>query len=213
MNNYSKFVPNVFLAKCEEKHERGETIMVTTHYGKENECIVFNLIYEREGCFYYSIVRADGMNAQEFARKRAERYETASKNAVKISYQYYHNSHAIIDNIPFGQPIMVGHHSERAHRNALDRSRNQMGKSVEYADKAQGYESKAEYWKKRANIINLSMPESVEYFEYRLEKAKKYHEGLKSGKYLRKHSYSLTYAKKEVNEMEHNYQLAKRLWS
>lgn len=47
MNVYSKFCPNVFLAKCEEKYEKGEVIEVTTKYGKENECIVFNLIYER----------------------------------------------------------------------------------------------------------------------------------------------------------------------
>lgn len=46
MNTYSKYVPNVFLAKCSEKHEKGEVIEVTTKYGKENECIVFNLIYE-----------------------------------------------------------------------------------------------------------------------------------------------------------------------
>lgn len=47
MNTYYKFAPNVFLAKCEEKHERGEEILVTTKYGKENACIVFNLIAEK----------------------------------------------------------------------------------------------------------------------------------------------------------------------
>lgn len=60
MNTYQKFVPNVYLAKCEEKHEKGDEILVTTKYGKENECIVFNLIFERDGFYYYSIVRADG---------------------------------------------------------------------------------------------------------------------------------------------------------
>ena len=49
MNTYQKFVPNVYLAKCEEKHEKGDEILVTTKYGKENECIVFNLIFERDG--------------------------------------------------------------------------------------------------------------------------------------------------------------------
>ena len=55
MNTYYKFVPNVFLAKCDEKHEKGEEIAVTTKYGKENDCIVFNLIFERDGFYYYSI--------------------------------------------------------------------------------------------------------------------------------------------------------------
>lgn len=29
MNTYYKFCPNVFLAKCDEKHEKGEVIEVT----------------------------------------------------------------------------------------------------------------------------------------------------------------------------------------
>ena len=53
MNTYSKYAPNVFLAKCTEKHERGEIIQVTTKYGKENESEVFNLIYERDGFYFY----------------------------------------------------------------------------------------------------------------------------------------------------------------
>ena len=62
MNTYSKYCPNVFVAKCEERHEKGETILVTTKYGKENEHIVHNLVMERGGFFYYSITRADGFN-------------------------------------------------------------------------------------------------------------------------------------------------------
>jgi hypothetical protein len=87
-----------------------------------------------------------------------------------------------------------------------------MGKSVEFSEKASAHESKAEYWDKRASEINLSMPESIEYYEHKLEVAKEYHEGLKSGKYERSHSYSLTYAKKDLNEAEKKYTLAKKLW-
>ena len=86
MNTYSKYVPNVFLAKCSEKHEKGEVIEVITKYGKENECIVFNLIYEREGFYYYSIVRADGFNVQEWAKQRAERrHDWASLPDKKVT--------------------------------------------------------------------------------------------------------------------------------
>ena len=57
MNTYYKFAPNVFLAKCDEKHEKGETIEVTTKYGKENESIVFQPNLTRnDGFYYYSIV-------------------------------------------------------------------------------------------------------------------------------------------------------------
>lgn len=56
------------------------------------------------------------------------------------------------------------------------------------------------------------MPESLEYFAYRLEQAKEYHEGVKSGKYPREHAYTLTYAKKNVNEMQEKYDTARKLW-
>ena len=77
----------------------------------------------------------------------------------------------------------------------------------------EAHESKAEYWERRANDINLSMPESIEYYQYKLEKAIAEHEGLKNGTIPRGHSFSLTYAKKAVNELEKNLQIAKRLWA
>lgn len=212
MNTYSKFAPNVFLAKCTEKHEKGETISVTTQYGKDNESIVFNLIMEKDGYFYYSIVRADGFNVQEWAKRKAEKLENAAFNAVNMSDEYYKKSHEITDKIPMGQPILVGHYSEGRHRRDLDKSWIAMGKSVEFSNKADDYKSRAAYWESKTNTINLSMPESIEYFEFELEKAKALHEGLKNGSIHKKHSYSLTYAKKDVNEIEKKLALAKKLW-
>ncbi len=116
------------------------------------------------------------------------------------------------DFLILAEPIKVGHHSEKRHRALIERNWARMGKSVEYADKASEHESKAEYWKRRAADINLSMPESIEYYEHELEEAREYHEGLKSGKYPREHSYSLTYAKKKVNELETKHAMAVRLW-
>lgn len=212
MNTYSKYAPNVFLAKCTEKHERGEIIPVTTKYGKENESEVFNLIYEKDGFFFYSIIRADGFNIQERAKAKAEKYSTWANAAEKKSNQYYEASNEGKDFLVLAEPIKVGHHSEKRHRALIERNWNRMGKSVEYSNKASEHENKADYWARRENDINLSMPESIDFYAHKLEKAKEYHEGLKSGKYPRSHSYSLTYAKKDVNEAEKNLQLAKRLW-
>lgn len=212
MNTYSKYVTNVFLAKCPEQHDKGEAIIVTTKYGKENKCIVYNLIYQEDGFYYYSIVRADGYNMQERAKSKAERYNNWAGSAEKKSEQYYKTSHSITENIPMGQPILVGHHSEKRHRRDLEKSWNAMGKSVEFDKKSKEHESKAEYWNKRANDINLSMPESLDFYEFKLEEAKELHAGLKSGKIEKRHSYSLTYAKKTVNELEKKIQLATKLW-
>ena len=212
-NTYAKYCPNVWVAKCPERHEKGETILVTTQYGKENESIVFNLVAERDGFFYYSIVRADGYNCQERAKAKAERYSQWAASAEKKSNQFYEASNEGADFLSLGEPIKVGHHSEHRHRALIERNWNRMGKSVAMSEKAEQHESKAEYWEKQASKINLSMPESIEYFEYLVEKRKEYHEGVKSGKYPRQHSFTLTYAKKDLNEAEKNLQTAKKLWA
>lgn len=212
MNTYHKFCPNVFLAKCDEKHEKGETIDVTTKYDKENESIVFNLVFERDGFYYYSIVRADGFNVQEWAIQRAERRLEWAASAERKSSEYYNKSNKNKDFLSLGEPIKVGHHSEKRHRKAIDDAWNNMGKSVELSDKAAEHERIAQYWEERTNTINLSMPESIGFYKHKLEQAKEYHEGVKSGKYPREHSYTLTYAKKAVNEAQKNYELALKLW-
>ena len=87
-----------------------------------------------------------------------------------------------------------------------------MSKSVEESKKAEEHQSKADYWKSKANVINLSMPESIEFYEYKVEETKMQHEGLKNGTIERSHSFSLTYAKKAVNEAVKNLETAKKLW-
>lgn len=212
MNTYSKFVPNVFLAKCETQHERGEEITLTTKYGQEHDCIVYNLIYEREGFYYYSIVRADGFNVQERARMKAERLQGYSNNAKRRGDNYRKASDEGKDFLVLGEPIKVGHHSEHRHRALIERNWKRMDNCIKELDKSEQYEKRAEYWEKEAGIINLSMPESLEYYNFKFEQAKAKHEGLKNGTIERGHSYSLTYAKKELNEVESKLNLAKRLW-
>ena len=212
MNTYSKYCANVFLAKCTELHDKGEIINLTTKYGQEHECIVFNLIYKKDGFYFYSIVRADGYNVQERAKAKAEKYQNWANSAEQKSNQYFEASQEGKDFLSLGEPIKVGHHSEKRHRALIERNWNRIGKSVEFSEKAESHESKAEYWAKKTNTINLSMPESVEFYEYKVEEAKMTHEFYKQNPDKREHSFSLTYAKKAVNEAEKNLQIAKKLW-
>lgn len=212
MNVYYKFCPNVFIAKCTEQHEKGETILLETKYGNEHECIVFNKIGERDGFFYYSIVRSDGYNVQERAKAKAERLKQWAESANKKSEQYFEDSHEGRYFLVLGEPIKVGHHSEKRHRALIERNWNRMGKSVELSERAEQHESKAAYWERKANDINLSMPESTEYYGFELEKAIAKHKGLKDGTIKREHSFSLTYANKEVKELTKKVELAKKLW-
>ena len=212
MNTYVKFAPNVFIAKCDERHHRGEVITLTTKHGKEHKCIVFNFLGTKNDSSYYSIVRADGYNVQERAKAKAERYKQWSASAKQQSYAKWEESKEGADFLALGEPIKVGHHSEKRHRALFERNDNRMRKSVELSDKAESHLSKAQYWEGRASEINLSMPESIEYFEYKLEEAKMRHEGLKNGTIKREHSYSLTYANKSRKDLQKKFDLANKLW-
>jgi hypothetical protein len=212
-NTYSKYFPNVFLAKCSQPYESGQEITVTTKYGKENECVVHNLIYEKDGYYYYSITRADGFNSQQRALNRAEKLNGYAANAEKRANNWHEKSNEGRDFLALGEPIKIGHHSEKRHRALIQRNWDRMGNSVKESEKAEEYQQRAEYWESKANKIDLSMPESVGYYGFLLEQNKERHEGLKSGKYPREHSYSLTYAKKELNETEKLFEIAQKLWA
>jgi len=214
-NTYKKYCPNVFVAKCTGKHEKGETIILTTKYGQEHECEVHNYLGKTADGFYlYSITRRDGFNSQERAKKKAEKLNGYASNAEKRSTEAYKKSDMSENatGIPFGQPILIGHHSERRHRKTIERAWAQMGKSVEESEKAKDYINRAEYWERKAKDINLSMPESLSFYEFKLLEATKEHKNLKDNPSQRVHSYSLTYAGKRVKDAKKNIDLAVKLW-
>ena len=213
MNTYSKFCPHVFLAKCEEQHEEGSEIVLTTRYGKENLSIVHNLIYEKDGFFFYSITRSDGFDTKEWAQRKANRYADRALSAKSKSNEHRQKANKDMDFLRLGEPIKVGHHSEKRHRKIIQQAQDQMFKFVEFYQKAEELESRIGYWAKRANEINLSMPDSLEYYEIKLHQATEYHKAMKKGDIPRSHSFSLTYAKKDVNEAKKKYDIAQKLWA
>ena len=145
-------------------------------------------------------------------RQRLNGTRNGADKARQRSDEAFERSEKAVACIPMGQPIHVGHHSEAAHRAAIKRSWSAMDKSVEEMNKAKANESKAEYWERMADKIDLSMPESIDFYANKLEAAKEYHEGVKSGKYPRQHAYTLTYAKKAVNDAQKCYDIAVKLW-
>ena len=138
------------MPSAKKKHEKGEVITLSTKYGNEHECIVFNLIFEKEGYYYYSIVREDGFNVQEWARRKAERLQGYASTAKEKSNSHYQSSHNLVKDIPLGQPIFWSDiTAKKAHRNILEKSWNAMGKSVEESKKAESYNERAAYWEKK----------------------------------------------------------------
>ena len=150
---------------------------------------------------------------QEHAKRKAQRYQEWAVKACQRGDTYMKASNEGAEFLKLAEPIKIGHHSEKRHRALIDRNWNRIGKSVQMQKKAEGHASKAEYWEKRENTINLSMPESIDFYRYKLEKITEYHAGLKSGKYERRYPLALSYAKKEVNETRKLLDLAIKLWS
>jgi hypothetical protein len=81
-----------------------------------------------------------------FEERKQNRKEYANKQAAKNEKKaedLYNQAKGMASAIPFGQPILVGHHSEKRDRNYRNKIHNTFGKSFEAQDKAQYYEDKA----------------------------------------------------------------------
>ena len=107
------------------------------------------------------------MNRKERQEARAERYREYAENAEKRAAAAFNASNAAVAGIPLGQPILVGHHSERAHRRALERSNGAMMRSVHESKKAAYYRQKAEAVENNDNIY-LGDDDAIERLEQKI---------------------------------------------
>ena len=209
MNKFKKYYPNVWVAECEEEYKKGDIIELETQYGKIVECKVYNLVSKNSEKYFYSIVRIEEMT---YAERKVEKYNNSVSNHISKSNNYYNASQEGRGFLSLGEPIKVGHHSEKRHRALIERNNNRMGKCLEFAQKAEQAEHKKEYWEQKAEEITLAMPESIEHFSKKLERAILYQQGLKNGTIPRSHSYSLTYASNDVKELKKKVEIANLLW-
>jgi hypothetical protein len=83
-------------------------------------------------------------NYEERKARRIARYkELADKNA-KLAEQHSEQASKMASVIPFGQPILIGHHSEKRDRNYRNKIHRMHEKSWESNEKSRYYEQKAE---------------------------------------------------------------------
>lgn len=80
----------------------------------------------------------------ERAEERADRFEEYSEHRAEDAERAHRAISAIADNIPLGQPILVGHHSERHARKDAARIENGMRKAVKAWETSKYWESRAE---------------------------------------------------------------------
>lgn len=119
------------------------------------------------------------MNRKEKQEARAERYREYAHNAERMATEAYNASRAAVEGIPLGQPILVGHHSEKAHRRALDRSNGAMMRSVHESDKAAYYRQKAEAVENNDNIY-IGDDDAIERLEKKIAELTERQEKMKA---------------------------------
>lgn len=80
----------------------------------------------------------------DYAAERADRLEERAEKAATRGQQHYQRVRSIADHIPFGQPILVGHHSEKRARKDAERIDTGMRNYIQEATKAERLEGKAD---------------------------------------------------------------------
>lgn len=105
---------------------------------------------------------------EERKQARIDRYREKAERARQESRELSRESISMLEHIPPGQPILVGHHSERGHRKLLERSDRKMEQSIAASEKAAYYEHKAEAAERNTAIFSDD-PEALTKLNKKLE--------------------------------------------
>ena len=121
-----------------------------------------------------------------YEQKQADRRERYAERAEKLrdvargEFRKADLSEEV-SRIPFGQPILVGHHSEGRHRRTIERAHNAMGRGIEAGEKAGELEA-------RANTVNRAIssddPDAVDKLREKVAKLKANQERMKAANKL-----------------------------
>jgi hypothetical protein len=101
----------------------------------------------------------------ERAEERAERYDERAAAAQGRANAIHDQAKQMADRIPFGQPILIGHHSEKRDRSYRGRIHSRFGKAFEEQGKAEHYEQRA------AAAERNAAPKDVGFMNRRLEES------------------------------------------
>jgi hypothetical protein len=125
-------------------------------------------------------------NYEERRQARLERYAELAEKNEKKSNAAHREFRKHLDMIPLGQPILVGHYSEKRHRAHIRKTDRIMERGIEADRKAKYYKRKAA--SVEAYAISSDDPEAVRKLKERLNQATKTHEWMKSAnRIIRKH--------------------------
>lgn len=193
--------------------QHGDQVTVTTRYGKEVECTIWKKLGNSkagEGA-YYSHVRNDGFNRKEWMKRKAERATNAAERQNNLSDEYFAKSQKDRDFLTLGEPIKVGHHSEKRHRKIINQAQENTGKMVAASKKAERYTDKAEELESRINCeINIDTPESLELLKQRVADLTEKRDALKASK--KYETWQLSNLGANIRRYKERLETAKKLW-
>lgn len=115
---------------------------------------------------------------QEKRQARIDKLNARSAKAQAESQRRLGTAKRDAGRIPFGQPILVGHHSERRDRNFRKRIENNYRKGFEAADKAAEYARRAES-AERNDTISSDDPDAIVKLNAKIEIAQRLQEHMK----------------------------------
>lgn len=119
-------------------------------------------------------------------QNRIARYKELAEKNNELSEKKYKQAHDMASVIPFGQPILVGHHSESRDRNYRKRIGQTFDKAHELSEKADYYENKAASAESN-NTISSDDPEAVTKLKEKIADAEESQKKMKEfNKLLRK---------------------------
>ena len=106
---------------------------------------------------------------EERRKRRIERYKELSLKAQERSSQYSNsNANRILQIVP-GQPILVGHHSEKRHRKLIKKAQDDIRKSIEEDNKSNFYKERAEN-AENSKVIYSDDPQAIIKLKEKLER-------------------------------------------
>ena len=114
---------------------------------------------------------------------RIERYLRLAERAREEAARYRGMADKISGLIPLGQPILVGHHSERRHRRDLDRIQRWYRKQIELNQEADEYERKAKA-AEESHSVSSDDPEAVAKLKEKLASLEAKQESMKQANKL-----------------------------
>lgn len=106
---------------------------------------------------------------EERRKRRIERYKELSLKAQERSSQYSNSNANRILQIAPGQPILVGHHSEKRHRKLIKKAQDDIRKSIEEDNKSNFYKERAEN-AENSKVIYSDDPQAIIKLKEKLER-------------------------------------------